>query len=65
MKFIDSVAAGFMVMGLVLGAMTGAITMLLIPIALGAIIIGISCWYKHIRNHSTISFSSHYPPYGY
>lgn len=65
MKLIDTVAAGLMMMGLVLGALTGAIAMLIIPVIVGLIIMGAVSWYRHIRNHSTISFSNYYPPYGY
>ena len=63
MKIADYISAGFMMMGLVLGAMTGAIAFLLIPAVIGAIISGIANLYR--RKKDAISFSIPYPPYGY
>ena len=65
MKFIDCISAGFMMAGLVLGAMTGTIVMLLIPVAIGAGIYAISSWNQHIKEQKSISFSIPYPPYKY
>lgn len=65
MKFVECVACGIMMSGLVLGAMTGAIAMLLVPMAAGLAIAGIASWLRSRREHSAISFSTRYPPYGY
>ena len=62
MNLGENIGVGIMIMGLVLGAITGDIAMLLIPAAAGAIIATIAnCYHKR----STISFSNKYPPYGY
>jgi len=65
MRFVDAVGAGFMMMGLVLGAMTGAIAMLLIPVAIGAVIAGAASWYRHARRLDGVPSKVPYPPYGY
>ena len=63
MSTVEHIGAGFMIMGLVLGAISGAIALLLAPVAIGAAIFSFSSWYKHRKQ----SISSHipYPPYGY
>lgn len=63
MSVMETIGGGLMMMGLVLGAMTGAIAMLLIPVLAGAAIAGIASWHKHRKN--AISFRIPYPPYRY
>lgn len=63
MNIIETIGGGFMMTGLVLGAMTGAIALLLVPMAIGAAIISISSWYKHWKK--VISYRVPYPPYRY
>lgn len=63
MNTIETIGGGFMMGGLVLGAMTGAIALLLIPVAIGAAIISFSSWYKHHKE--AISYHVPYPPYRY
>lgn len=65
MKLVECIGAGCMMMGLVLGAMTGAIAMLLVPIGVGAGITAISRWNKYIQKQKSISSHIPYPPYGY
>ena len=63
MNIIETIGGGFMMMGLVLGAMTEAIALLLVPMAIGAAIISISSW--HRRWKKAISYRIPYPPYRY
>lgn len=65
MGIIEHIGAGFMIMGLVLGAMTGAIAMLLIPAGAGALIFAAASWYRHAQKHETHATHVKYPPYGY
>lgn len=65
MKLVECISAGCMMMGLVLGAITGAIAMFLIPIGIGAGIIAISRWNKYMQKQKSISSRIPYPPYGY
>ena len=62
MGIIEHIGAGCMMMGLVLGAMTGAIAMLLIPAGAGVLIFAAASWYKRAQKHETYV---KYPPYGY
>ena len=61
----ESMSAGLMMTGLVLGAMTGTIAVLLILVAAGAAGFGITSWYRASRNQKAISSRIPYPPYGY
>ena len=65
MSIGESISAGLMMMGLVLGAMTGAIALLLIPVAAGAAGFGIIFWYREYKRQNAISSRIPYPPYGY
>lgn len=65
MSIIEHIGAGCMMMGLVLGAMTGAIVMLLVPAGAVALIFTAASWYKYQKERATNSYRAKYPPYGY
>lgn len=63
MTITETIGGGLMILGLVLGAMTGAIALLLVPVALGAAIIGIASWHKCHKRFTALRVP--YPPYRY
>lgn len=65
MGIIEHIGAGCMMTGLVFGAMTGAIAMLLIPAGAGALIFAAASWHKHQKEQTANSYRVKYPPYGY
>lgn len=65
MNIIEHISAGLMMMGLVLGAMTGAISMLLVPVGAGLLVFAAASWYAHQKEQAENSYRANYPPYGY
>lgn len=65
MSIVENIGAGLMMMGLVLGAMTGTIAMLLIPVAAGTLVFAAASWYKHMKYNASNTRQVQYPPYGY
>lgn len=65
MSVIECIAAGLMMMGLVLGAMTGAIAILLIPVGAGTLIFILISWSKRQKKYTKTIHYFNYPPYRY
>ena len=65
MKGLTLIGGGLCFLGLVLGAMTGAIAMLLIFAAAGLSCMGAASWYNRQLEKRTEHWRANYPPYGY
>ena len=65
MSIIETIGCGLMTLGLVLGAMTGTIAMLLIPVAAGMLVFAAVSWHHKQLIKRANAWRAKYPPYKY